>query len=60
MDVTDEMVAQGYTPQKMFDLAEQFFIQIGARPMTDIFKVSDTFHSIGISAAKCCDFSFEF
>ena len=37
LDVTDEMVAQGYTVDRMFRLAEEFFITLGFAPMTDTF-----------------------
>jgi peptidyl-dipeptidase A len=36
-DVTDTMVAKGYTPLSMFQLAEEFFVSIGLEPMTDLF-----------------------
>ena len=36
-DVTDTMVAQGFTPTRMFRLAEEFFKSIGLEPMTDKF-----------------------
>jgi peptidyl-dipeptidase A len=37
LDVTQEMVDQGYTVQQMYELSEQFFITLGFEPMTDTF-----------------------
>jgi len=36
-DVTSAMVAQNYTPLRMFRLAEEFFTSIGLEPMTEKF-----------------------
>ncbi|XP_054281333.1 angiotensin-converting enzyme-like [Macrosteles quadrilineatus] len=33
VDVTSEMVRQGYTPIRMFQIAEQFFTSMGMKPM---------------------------
>ena len=37
LDVTQEMVDQGYTVQQMYELSEQFFMTLGFEPMTDTF-----------------------
>ena len=37
LDVTDQMVDQGYTVDQMFKLSEEFFITLGFEPMTDKF-----------------------
>ncbi len=36
-DVTDAMVARGFTPLHMFEMAEEFFVSIGLEPMTEKF-----------------------
>ena len=36
-DVTPEMQRQGYTPRRMFELAEEFYASIGLYHMTDTF-----------------------
>lgn len=37
VDVTEEMVAQGYTPLKMFRLADEFFGSLGLIRMPESF-----------------------
>ncbi|ELU13139.1 hypothetical protein CAPTEDRAFT_175968 [Capitella teleta] len=37
LDVTEEMIRQGYTPLKMFELSEEFFTSLGLIPMTEKF-----------------------
>ncbi|KAF2896394.1 hypothetical protein ILUMI_09783 [Ignelater luminosus] len=37
LDVTEEMVKQGYTPEKMFKLSEEFFTSLNLSAMTDLF-----------------------
>jgi hypothetical protein len=35
--VTEEMKRQGYTPLRMFKMAEDFFVSLGMEPMADMF-----------------------
>ena len=37
IDVTDELKAQGYTPTKMFELADDFFASLGMQRVNDQF-----------------------
>lgn len=37
LDVTQEMIEQGYTPTEMFRLAEEFFVSMNMTPMTHEF-----------------------
>ncbi|XP_067687134.1 uncharacterized protein [Haliotis asinina] len=37
VDVTPQMKAQGYTPLRMFQTAEEFFTSLGMEPMTQLF-----------------------
>ena len=37
VDVTPEMIRQGYTPLKMFQLSEEFFTSLGLMPMPKEF-----------------------
>ncbi|RWS14509.1 uncharacterized protein B4U79_00787 [Dinothrombium tinctorium] len=37
LDVTGEMIKQGYDPIKMFELAEKFFVSLGLPSMTEEF-----------------------
>ncbi|KAK2706936.1 hypothetical protein QYM36_014833 [Artemia franciscana] len=37
VDPTPEMIAQGYTPRKMFDIAEEFYTSMGLRPLPPKF-----------------------
>lgn len=34
LDVTEEMIKQGYTEQKMFEMAEEFFVSLNMSKMT--------------------------
>lgn len=36
-DVTEDLKREGYTPVRMFKLAESFFVSLGLQPMTDKF-----------------------
>lgn len=37
VDVTNEMLAENYTPQKMFEMAEEFFFSLNMSSMTKTF-----------------------
>ncbi|XP_049820777.1 angiotensin-converting enzyme-like isoform X2 [Aethina tumida] len=37
MDVTDEMLRQGFTPLRMFQMAEEFYTSLGLKPMPPEF-----------------------
>ena len=37
LDVTDELVKQNYTAERIFKLSEEFFTSLGMRPMTNEF-----------------------
>ena len=37
LDVSDELIKQNYTAEKIFRLSEEFFTSLGMRPMTDEF-----------------------
>ena len=36
-DITAKMVKLGFTPLKMFKMAEEFYVSIGLYPMTETF-----------------------
>ncbi|XP_075971274.1 angiotensin-converting enzyme-like isoform X2 [Anticarsia gemmatalis] len=37
IDITEELLAQNYTAQKMFNVAEEFFVSLNLNPMPDLF-----------------------
>nr|XP_022899695.1 angiotensin-converting enzyme-like [Onthophagus taurus] len=37
LDVTDEMLRQGFTPLRMFQMAEEFYTSLGLRPVSNEF-----------------------
>ena len=36
-NLTRALLEQNYTIEKMFETAEEFFVSLGLRPMTDVF-----------------------
>jgi peptidyl-dipeptidase A len=61
-DVTGEMMKQGYTPTKIFQVAEEFFTSLGMAPMTPEFwrnsiiqKPNDVYTQCAASAWDFCN-----
>ena len=43
IDVTDEMVRQGWTPKIMFQKADEFFQSLGLDPMPEVYFIQNVF-----------------
>jgi len=61
-DITGEMVKQGYTPMKIFQVAEEFFTSLGLPPMSPEFwrnsiiqKPNDVYTQCAASAWDFCN-----
>ncbi|XP_033208266.1 angiotensin-converting enzyme-like isoform X2 [Belonocnema kinseyi] len=60
LDVTLDMMIQGYTPLRMFQIAEEFFTSLGMKPMPPEFWKSSMFFKPLETEAKCTPSAWDF
>lgn len=60
LDVTGEMIKQGYTPMRIFQKAEEFFTSLGMPPMSAEFWRNSILQQTNGSAGKCTASAWDF
>lgn len=60
LDVTGEMIKQGYTPMRMFQKAEEFFTSLGMPPMPPEFWRNSILQQTNGSTGKCTASAWDF
>lgn len=60
LDITLDMIIQGFTPLRMFQMAEEFFTSLGMKPMPPEFWRSSMFEKPIDRQAKCTSSAWDF
>lgn len=60
LDVTGEMIKQGYTPMRIFQKAEEFFTSLGMPPMPAEFWRNSILQQTNGSSGKCTATAWDF
>lgn len=60
LDVTGEMIKQGYTPMRIFQKAEEFFTSLGMPPMPAEFWRNSILQQTNGSTGKCTASAWDF
>ncbi|XP_066152228.1 angiotensin-converting enzyme-like isoform X2 [Euwallacea fornicatus] len=59
-DVSDEMVAQGYTPLRIFQVAEEFYTSLGLKPMPPEFWRFSMIEKPNVRKVQCTASAWDF
>lgn len=59
-DITGEIIRQGYTPMKFFQVAEEFFTSMGLSPMLPEFWRNSIFYKDNVTGSRCTPSAWDF
>ncbi|KAI4468733.1 angiotensin-converting enzyme [Holotrichia oblita] len=60
LDVTDEMLRQGFTPLRMFQMAEEFYTSLGLKPLSPEFWRNSLFEKPNNRKVQCTASAWDF